>query len=63
MTIQGAENMKRFTNQEHLKTLDAKRTNPEDDIDLYNGNNLFNAKGATLHETDLFKIAVRNLSE
>lgn len=62
LSIQAAEQMQRFTNQEHLKTIDAKRYDGGQ-LDLANNGVNWPVKGATMHDGDLFKIAVRNLSE
>lgn len=70
-TINGNSHMQRYSNSEHLKTVEPKRAYAllGDEMDLYNGGSngdnahLVGIKGSTLHENDLFKIAVRNLSE
>jgi hypothetical protein len=48
-----------FLNQDYTKTIEPMKSNGED---LYYNNQTQN-KSATLQEFDLFKIAVRNLSE
>jgi len=50
-----------YTNQDHNtnRTLEVKRGDGEDNV--LNGKS--NGAVGSLHETDLFKIAVRNLSE
>jgi hypothetical protein len=63
LSINAAEHLQRFTNQEHLKTIDAKRYDHDLDFNPSTGGVNWPVKGATMHDTDLFKIAVRNLTE